>query len=121
MLMGAQDIVGPWYSYLKNEVFSGLRATLISALATFSAAMAEARHCASGQMASKVRGPAKPASQRRRWERWLANPEFDAEVAQDRLAQTVWSVWSSPRAQLILDETCKGHALRCLRVSIAYR
>jgi hypothetical protein len=119
--MGAQDIVGPWCRYLKNEVFSGLRATLIGALATFSAAMAEARHCASGQVASKARGRAKPASQRRRWERWLAQPAFDAMQAQDRLAQAIWARWSSGRTQLILDETPKANALRCLRVSIAYR
>src|ERR1043165_2329391 len=119
--MGAQDIVDTWRSYLKNDILTGLRRPLVEALADFSAAVAQAGHCRSSNVATQVVGAAKPASQRRRWERWLANPHFDAVAVQDRLTRAIWECWPSPRAQLILDETPKANDLRCLRVSIAYR
>jgi len=45
---------------------SGLSAALLKALTRFSLAMAEARSCPSGRLASKARASARPVSTRRR-------------------------------------------------------
>src|SRR4051794_25419739 len=89
--MGAPDIVGSWNAYLKNHILTGLHRPLINALAAFSTAVADAGHCASGAVAPRIAGSAQPASQRRRWERWLANPHFDVVTVQDCITQAIWS------------------------------
>jgi len=119
--MGCSEIVTAWTDYLKHDVLAGLAAPLVKALALFSLAIAEARHCHSSRVAAKARGTARAASQRRRWERWLANPRFDAAAVQRQLAQALWQRWPAPRALLILDETPKANDLRCLRLCVAYR
>jgi len=119
--MGCTEIVTAWTAFLQPDVFPGLAVALVKALALFSAAVAEARHCQSGRVAAKARGRATAASQRRRWERWLAHPRFDAAAVQRDLARAVWQRWPAARATLILDETPKANDLRCLCVRLAYR
>lgn len=119
--MGAKEIVAAWSEYLKSDVLAGLGANLVNALASFSLMAADARHCQSGHVASHGYDAAKPASRRRRWERWLAHRHFDAQLVQQKLNQTIWKNWHGSQALLLLDETPKANDLRCLRVSLAYR
>jgi TusA-related sulfurtransferase len=120
-VMGAKEMVASWTEYLKSEVLSGLGTNLGNALASLSVMMADARHCQSGRLAAHGCDEAKPASRRRRWERWLANPRFDPRVVQQKLNQSIWKCWRGAQALLLLDETPKANDLRCLRVSLAYR
>jgi hypothetical protein len=72
-------------------------------------------------MAVAVPGRAKPASERRRLERLLANRRLRAEKVMAQLAQAVLACWAGCPLLLILDETPQGNHLRCLKVSAAYR
>jgi hypothetical protein len=119
--MGATASVRQWLHYLQHEVLTGLGRALAAALGLFSLAMAEARSCQSGRLASKARSPALPASRRRRWERLLANPAFDSVAVQQALGRAVAQRWVAPQALLLLDETTCGDTLRCLQVNLAYR
>src|SRR5215216_616309 len=83
--MGGTEIVSQWATYLKSDVLPRLSKPLVRALADFSLAVAEAGTCRSGRVAAAARGPAMPASRRRRWERWLASPRFDPAAVQAAL------------------------------------
>src|SRR5439155_930170 len=85
--MGATTSVSQWIHYLQHEILGGFRQALIGALGLFSLAMAEARSCQSGRLASAARSPALPASRRRRWARLLANRHFDSAAAQQALGR----------------------------------
>jgi len=119
--MGATTSVSQWIHYLQHEILGGFRQALIGALGLFSLAMAEARSCQSGRLASAARSPALPASRRRRWERLLANRHFDSAAVQQALGRALAQRWVAPTALLLLDETACGDRLRCLKVSLAYR
>lgn len=119
--MGATNSVNQWIHYLQHELLPGLGHALLHALGLFSLAMAEARSCQSGRLASKARSLALPASRRRRWERLLANPRFDSLAVQRAIGEAMAQRWLAPVALLLVDETTCGGRLHCLKVSLAYR
>lgn len=119
--MGTTEIVAEWTDYLKSEVLTHLGRSLVAALALFSLAVPAARSCQSGRVAAAMHHPVRCASRRRRWERWLSNPKFQALWVQDALAEAVWQRWSGTEALVLLDETPQGKHLRCLKVSLAFR
>lgn len=98
-------------------MLSELGIHLGNALASLSLTMADARHCQSGRLAAHGCDDAKPASCRRRWERWLAKPRFHPRLVKQKLNQFIWKIWRGQQAPLLLlDETPKANGLRCLRV-----
>src|SRR5579883_1949467 len=119
--MGPTEIVGQWTDYLNTCVLSGLGAHLTRALGLFSLGVGHAGACRSGRVARATPSPAMPASRRRRWERWLANPRFDPDRAQRRIARAVWESWHGTRAHLLIDETARGDRVKCLTARLAYR
>jgi hypothetical protein len=92
-----------------QEVLPGLHGHVLSALATFSLAMALAGHCHSGRLAAAAPCPrARSVSRQRRWERLLSNRRLRPERAMGMLAASLLpSLPAGPRRRrlLILDET----------------
>ena len=119
--MSAREILHYWQSCLKEQLLPDLHGHQAKSLAALSLGMLWADHCHSGRLAVAVPGPAKPASVRRRLERWLANRRLRTEKVMQQLAQGVLACWAGRPLLLILDETPKGNDLRCLKVSVAYR
>lgn len=124
--MGATEMVRQWRRGLQ-EVLPGLHGHVLSALATFSLAMALAGHCHSGRLAAAAPCPrARAVSRQRRWERLLSNRRLRPERAMGMLAASLLpSLAAGPRRRLllILDETPGGTKgrLRCMKLSVAYR
>jgi len=73
-----------------------------------------------GQAGGGAISDAKPASNRRRWERLLANDRLDGQRALGELARSLLRDWIGRRVLMVLDETPNGEDLRCLRLGIAY-
>ena len=119
----AATMVQRWADAVKG-LLPDLHGHAVNALACFSFAMIAAGHCHSGKLAAAAVSPAKPASTRRRWERFLANDEQspDASAALGRLSAALLKDWGGGRRLLlVLDETPNGEGLRCLRLGVAYR
>ena len=120
--MSAADMVRRWQQTVKANLLPTLHAHQAKALALLSWTMALAGSCCAGTVAPLApAGAAKPASVRRRMERLLANDRLDAVAAMLRLTEALTRDWGGRRLLLILDETPRRNALRCMRLSVAYR
>jgi hypothetical protein len=109
---------------VKVNLLPALHGHQAKALASFSWGMAVAGSCCASAVAAVVPGRAKPASERRRMERLLANEGLDAVGAMLQLTRSLtrdWGGGGGRRLLLILDETPKANDLRCMRLSVAYR
>lgn len=118
--MSAQVIVDQWTRCLQETYLPELHGHQVKALASLSYGLAAARSCSSGQVCLQVPGCAKPASTRRRQERLLANPRLKSRAAMARLSAHLLAEWPYPQVLLILDETPKGEALRCMKLSLGF-
>jgi hypothetical protein len=116
-------MVRRWQRTVKLNLLSTLHAHQAKALGLLSWTMALAGSCCAGAIAPLApAGRAKPASVRRRMERLLANERLDAVAAMLELTRSVLRDWGGGRKLLlILDETPRQDALRCMRLSVAYR
>jgi hypothetical protein len=120
--VSALTILHAWQRCVKEQLLPDLHGHQAKGLAAFSLALLWAAHCHSGRLEVAVAGRAKPASVRRRLERLLANRRLHAEPALRQLARAVLACCATGQLLLLLlDETPKGNALRCLKVSLAYR
>jgi hypothetical protein len=119
--MSAIGIVNPWRQCVAGQLLPELHGHLAHALADLSFAMAVAGHCQAGQVAPHVPTEAQAASNRRRFERLLANPRLQPREAQEQLARQLTTFWDGRTVLLILDETPKGNDLRALCVRVAYQ
>ena len=125
--MGAEGMVRQWRAGLEG-LLPGLHGHVLNGLAVFSVAVAAAGHCHSGRVAAAAASPgAAAASRQRRWERLLSNRRLRPHEAMGVLARSLGPSLGSGAARrrvvLILDETPggTGGALRCMRLSVAYR
>src|SRR6266446_4469190 len=129
--MGAVTGMVQQWTAAVNDLIPSLHGHLRKALADFSYAMCQAGHCQSGKLAVLVVSRAKPASNRRRWERLLANPALDGPNGSAALSELAASALKDGaglgigvpgrRLLLVLDETPNGEGLRSLRLGLAYR
>jgi hypothetical protein len=113
-------MVQQWTDSVK-ALFGSIHGHTLNALAAFSFAMCVCGHCHSGQLAVAVLSQAKVASQRRRWERLIANPRWDGKAALAELAGSIAAGLPSGKLLLVLDETPGRGELRSMRLGIAYR
>jgi hypothetical protein len=119
--MSALPMVRDWRKQVRDDLLPELHGHQAKALADLSFAMAEARHCHSGQLAAVAPGETTPAATQRRLERTLANDRIDPEAAWPQLARAVLHGFPGGPLILILDETPNHNDLRCLKVTLAYR
>ena len=122
--MSAADMVRRWQQTVKINLLPTLHAHQAKALGLLSWTMALAGSCCAGAIAPLApAGTAKPASVRRRMERLLANERLDGVAALLQLTRSILHDWGGGgrRLLLILDETPRQNALRCMRLSVAYR
>jgi hypothetical protein len=118
--MGAARMVQQWTDSV-NRLLAPLNRHWTKALSCFSLAMCLAGHCQSGKLAAVAISDAKPASSRRRWERFIANDLLDGQAVLRQLTRSVMASWGGRELLLVLDETPNGQDLRCLRLGVAYR
>jgi len=69
----------------------------------------------------RLPGRARPASNRRRIERTVANPRLDPPTVFERIRRRVADGLARAPLVLILDETFNGVGMACMKLSIAYR
>jgi hypothetical protein len=122
--VSAADMVRRWQQTVKRNLLSTLHAHQAKALGLLSWTMALAGSCCAGAIAPLApAGRAKPAGVRRRMERLLANERLDAVGAMLQLTRSILRDWGGGgrKLLLILDETPRHNALRCMRLSVAYR
>lgn len=123
--MSATDMVRQWQQTVKQNLLASLHAHQAKALGLLSWTMALAGSCCAGAIAPLApAGRVKPASVRRRMERLLANDRLDAVAAMLALTRSIlrdWGGGGGRKLLLILDETPRQNALRCMRLSVAYR
>lgn len=122
--MDAHWIVQWWGSLLEGWFGPVLHGHQARALAEFSLAVARAGRCSSGAVAAAVGRPAASvASQRRRFERLLANGRLDLAAAWPAIARGVLDLHAPgrPRVLLVLDETPRGNDLRAMCVRLVVR
>lgn len=119
--MTPKEIMHRWSAYLQH-LLPTTHLYQVVALATFSWALAQGRHCHLSRMCAYVPGAAHRESVLRRLKRLLHNPRLDVEAVCDEMAAWL-SRWNSQSAQLILllDETPHHNHWRVLKVSVAYR
>src|SRR4051812_31872904 len=113
-------MVQQWTDSVK-ALFCSIHGHTLKALAAFSFAMCVCGHCQSGPLAAAVISAAKTASNRRRWERLMANPRWDGRAALAELAAGITAGLPAHRLLLVLDETPGRGDLRSMRLGIAYR
>jgi hypothetical protein len=118
--MSALPMLRDWRQQVRHELLPDTHGHQAKALADLSFALALARHCHSGVLAAVAPGETTPAATRRRLERTLANDRIDPEVAWAQLAHAGLRDGAGPFV-LILDETPNRNALRCLKITLAYR
>lgn len=119
--MSAADMVRQWQQAVKLNLLGTLHAHQAKALGLLSWTMALAGNCCAGAIASLApAGEARPASVRRRMERLLANPRLNAVDAMLQMTGAILRNWGGRKLLLILDETPRQNALRCMRLSVAY-
>jgi hypothetical protein len=119
--MSAASMVPTWRHLVKDTLVPHLHGHQARAVADLSFAMAATGQCQAARLAPAVPGTALLASDRRRLERFVANPRLHARRVQSDVAQAVLTRWTGQRLLLILDETPKGNDLRCLCVRVGYR
>jgi hypothetical protein len=113
-------MVQQWTDSVKT-LFASLHGHTRKTLAAFSFAMCLCGHCQSGQLAASVVSAARPASNRRRWERLLANDRWDGQAALTELAQSLLAGLGRTKVLVVLDETPARGNLCSMRLGIAYR
>lgn len=119
--MGAVDRVREWRARVREELLPDLHAHQSNALADVSFAFVAAGSCQSGPAAVHLPGKARPASNRRRIERIIANPRLDPRTVFSRIRRRVADGLARAPLILILDETFNGVGMACMKLSIAYR
>jgi hypothetical protein len=119
--MSARPMIRDWRRQVRQELLPDLHGHQVNALADLSFAMTLTSHCHSGKLAAAVPGDARPASSQRRLERTLANGRLDPDAVWSQLARSVLRGWVGRPVVLILDETPNRNALRCLKLTLAYR
>jgi hypothetical protein len=118
--MSATTIVLPWRRTVAEQLLPAVHGHQANALADLSLAMALAGHCQAGKLATAVPTEAVPASCRRRYERFLANPRIRPRLLQRPLARALLSHWTGCTILLLLDETPKANDLRVLNIRVGY-
>src|SRR3954471_9073597 len=117
--VSAMEMVRQWQATVKVNLLCNLHAHQCKALGLLSWTMALAGSCCAGTIASLApAGATRPASVRRRMERLLANERLEAVEAMLQLTRSLLRDWGGRRLLLILDETPKGNALRCMKLSV---
>jgi hypothetical protein len=120
--VSALTILPAWQRSVKGQLLAELHGHQAKSLAAFSLALLWAAPCHSGRLEVAVPGRAKPGSVRRRLERLLANRRLRTDPALRQLARVVLACCATGQLLLLLlDETAKGNALRCLKVSLTDR
>lgn len=119
--MGAVDRVREWRARVREEIFPDLHQYQSNALSDLSFAFLAAGSCRSGPAAACLPGEARPASNRRRIERAIANPRIDPAAVFERIGRRVADGLARAPLVLILDETFNGVGMACMKLSIAYR
>jgi DDE family transposase len=119
--MNALSMLRDWRRQVQEELLPQLHGHQSKAMADLSFAMTFAQHCHSGKLAVNTPGRAKPASVKRRVERFLANGRIDPEEVWPQMARSFLAGWGGGPIVLILDETPNRNDLRCMKVTVAYR
>lgn len=118
--MNPKEIMHRWSAFLQN-LLPSTHLYRVVALAAFSSALAQARHCHLSRICAYVPGKVHPASVLRRLKRLLHNENLDVEAVCDEMA--AWLVrWNVPTARLLLllDETPHANTWRVVKVSLCY-
>lgn len=119
--MDATGILLDWRRHVRRDILPTLHGHTATGLADFSFAAACAEHCHSNRLAVRIPTRAKPASQRRRFERLLANPRLRAETAFAALTAYGTATRAGTAITLILDETYTAGDLASMRIGLGHR
>ena len=119
--MNALSMLRDWRRQVQNDLLPELHGHQSKAMADLSFAMTLARHCQSGKVAVAAPGEARPASVKRRLERFVANDRVEPEETWSQLARAFLRSCTGGPVVLILDETPNHNDLRCMKVTVAYR
>jgi hypothetical protein len=109
-----------WRRQVQNDLLPELHGHQSKAMADLSFAMTLGQHCQSGKLAVAAPGRARPASVKRRWERFVANDRIEPDPTWTWLARSSLQ-GRTGSILLILDETPNHNDLRCMKVTVAYR
>ena len=107
-IMGAVDRLCEWRACVREELLPDLHEHQSKTLADVSFAFLAAGSCQSGPAAACLPGEARPASDRRRIERAVANPRLDPAAVFGRIRRRVADGLARAPLVLILDETFNG-------------
>lgn len=119
--MNALSMLRDWRRQVQQDLLPEVHGHQSKAMADLSFAMTLVQHCRAGRLAVTVPGDARPASVKRRVERFLANGRIAPDEVWPELARAFLAAWAGGPIVLILDETPNGNDLRCMKVTLAYR
>ena len=118
--MDDPESVATWTASVHPLLFL-LSKPIRKSLATFSLAMTLAHHCHSSRIAAATPSAAAVASSRRRIERLLCNPRFQARQLTASLVRSLAQAWPHRRWTLIVDETSRDETMCSMQILLAYK